>query len=294
MLRSLLLGAGLVGCLACAPALAAAEGYDDAAILAAARFADDLYRHHLGELTAQLRSPDSAARIAAIAFVARLDDPETVPLLLPFLRLGNDDDEQIAAIMALGHLHTLAAAPGMRELIASSKNPLVRTAAINALAQIQADQAGDYMPKVKDPEPAISGASLTNLGTLAHQPAADVLAWGMAHDRRQVYRRMCAIGLGRIGDRNQGPNLVDALGDADPGVRRYAAEAMVKLDYKPGIPYLLLALEGNAAGAYLNRCLIMLSGQDFGFDWRANERARREAVERGFKWWTDHAPELAN
>jgi hypothetical protein len=38
----------------------------------------------------------------------------------------------------------------------------------------------------------------------------------------------------------------------------------------------------------------MLSGQDFGFDWRANEMARKEAVERGFKWWTDHAPDLGH
>jgi HEAT repeat protein len=290
MLRSLL----LVGCLACAPALASAVEFDDNAILAAARAADETYQHHLDELVAQLKSGDPATRDAAIGFIGRLDDPNTIPLLLPFIKLGVADEDQLAAAIALGHLGNVAAAPGLRDLIANSKNNEVRTAAMNALEQMKADLPGDYMPRVKDSEPAISSSSLTNLGTIVHQPAGDVLAWGMAHDRRQVVRRMCAIGIGKLGDRNQGINLVDALGDADPGVRRYAAEAMVKLNYTPGIPYLLLALEGNAAGAYLNRCLVMLSGQDFGFDWRANEMARKEAVERGFKWWTDHAPELGH
>jgi HEAT repeat protein len=289
MLRSLV----LVGCLLGAPAVSLAAEYDTAAILAAARAADDAYQRHVEELATHLKSADQPTRAEAMLVIGHLEDRTLVPMLLPFLEITSEPADAISAAMALGHIGDSAATPPLRDLLARARDAQEREAALNALEQIKATNAIDYSSKVKDSDPPINGSALTNLGTLAHAPAVDVLAWGLVHDRRQVIRRMCAIGIGRIGDRNQGPNLQDALGDADPGVRRYAAEALVKLDYKPAIPYLLMALEGNAAGAYIDRCLRMLSGQDFGFDWRANEMARKEAVERGFRWWTDHAAELS-
>ncbi len=293
--------AGLALCLGClalccglSPAVAVAEDLDEAKILAAARGADDLYQRHLVELSTRLQSDSLDDRLLAIGTLGRLDDPDCVPLLLPFIESTKSTPEIVAAAAALGHLGNIAASPGLRNLLANDNDPEVRIAALNAMDQLKASQAADYVPKVKDPEPTLNGSALTNLGTLAHQPAAETLAFALAHDSRAVIRRMCAIGLGKMGDRLQGPNLQDALGDSDPGVRRYAAEALVKLNYTPAIPYLLMAMEGNIAGGHINRCLQLLSKQDFGFDWRANELARKEAVERGFKWWTDNAGELAH
>jgi HEAT repeat protein len=232
-------------------------------------------------------------RLQAIAATGRLVDPDTLPLLLPFLESARDPAEQAAVAVALGHIGSPIAVPGLRALVIQSKEASVRLAALNAMVQIKSAQPQDFLGRAKDPEEAISGDGLTNSGTLAFDKAADALAAGLVTDRNQITRRMCAIGLGRIGDRSQGPALLDALGDADPGVRRYAAEALVKLSYTPAIPYLLMALEGNIASEHINRCLKLLSNQDFGYDWRDNEVARTDAVERGFRWWTDHATELS-
>jgi HEAT repeat protein len=49
-------------------------------------------------------------------------------------------------------------------------------------------------------------------------------------------------------------------------VRRYAAEALAKLDYKPAVADLLMALEANVAGVHIVRALRALTGEDFGFD----------------------------
>jgi HEAT repeat protein len=270
------------------------EELDAAKILAAARAADDLYQRHYQELTAKLGSGIEADRLQAIGDLGRLDDPQAVIPLLPFLDAGNHSaPELIAATFALGHLANSAAIPGLRNLLQNHNDPEVRLAALNALDVIKATASRDYMPKTKDPEPALNGSAMTNLGTIAHAPAADTLARALARDSRPLIRQMCAIGLGRIGDKTQASVLQDALSDADPGVRRYAAEALVKLNYTPCVPYLLMALEGNISGQYIDRCLRILTGQDFGFDYRDNDLKRKEAVERGFKWWTDHAADLA-
>ena len=58
------------------------------------------------------------------------------------------------------------------------------------------------------------------------------------------------------------------------------------------IPYLLMALEANLAGAYIDRSLDLLSGQDFGFDSRANALDRAAAIDRGYAWYAQHAKEL--
>jgi HEAT repeat protein len=268
---------------------------DSVTVLAAARAADDLYQRHLEELRVKLGSGDENERIATIATIGRLQDPTLVPALLPFLEGAVRSSRELAAAChALGHLGDTASAPALRSLIQANADPEVRLAALNALEQIKATIAADYMGRAKDPELDLTGIADTNLGTLAHEPAAAILAKGLLSDPRPLIRQMCAIGLGRLGDRSNGPNLQDALGDANPGVRRYAAEALVKLNYTPSIPYLLMALEGNSAGQYLNRCLMLLSGQDFGFDYRDSELKRRNAVERGFAWWADHAAELKN
>ncbi|MFW5750807.1 MAG: hypothetical protein ACOCZK_04070, partial [Planctomycetota bacterium] len=71
-------------------------------------------------------------------------------------------------------------------------------------------------------------------------------------------------------------------------VRRYAAEGLAKLDYGPGIPYLIFALEANVAGKHIHQALVELTGQDFGYEPGANVLERQRAVERGFDWWTDN------
>ena len=97
-----------------------------------------------------------------------------------------------------------------------------------------------------------------------------------------------SVFLGRLGDKAHGDKLKVSLTDADPMVRRYAAEALAKLDYKAAVPDLLMALEANVAGHYVVRAVRVLTGEDFGFDPDAPLLHRQEAIEKGFVWVTAH------
>jgi HEAT repeat protein len=168
----------------------------------------------------------------------------------------------------------------------------VRVAAMNVLTSIQAIESSDYVARAVDSEPAIRGSSATNLGRLAVADAAAILLKGLALDGRPHVRRMCAISLGQLGDRAHGPALAEALADSNPGVRRYAAEALVKINYTPAVPHLLMAMEANVASDHIARCLTLMTMQDFGFNSRSNPLARHEAIEKGFAWWTANSKDL--
>ena len=99
---------------------------------------------------------------------------------------------------------------------------------------------------------------------------------------------MAAIGLGQLGDPEFAQALMTALTDGDVQVRRFAANALVKLDHKAAIPYLLIQLESNIGGKYLNQSLMVLSGEDFGYKHNDTLTARRDAIARGFTWYTDN------
>ena len=119
--------------------------------------------------------------------------------------------------------------------------------------------------------------------------AAPLLVAGLNRNPKSLLRRMCAIGLGRLGDAANGPALQNALSDPDPQVRRYAAEAIVAINYRPGIPYMIFALESNIASDEITRCIKLMTGEDFGFNSRLDGLKRQEAIDRGFLWWTANA-----
>ena len=265
---------------------------NDARLLAAARMASYVYQYRLHGLEGQLNSPDPETRLQALSELGHLSDPAVVPVLLPWLQASNRSSaEIIAAASALSVAGAEAAIPVLHGLL---KHPdsQVRATAMNVLTAIAKIQPNYYKARSDDSDDVIRGSSLTELGTLVQADAAALLVKGLATDTRPHIRRMCAIGLGNLGDKAQGPNLTDALADADPGVRRYASEALVKLGYTSAIPSLLMALEANIAGSYINRALMMLCKTDFGFDPRADQLSRSAAIEKGFQWWTAHAQEL--
>jgi HEAT repeat protein len=215
-----------------------------------------------------------------------------VPVLLPWLQSSNRSAaEIIAAASALSVAGAEAAVPVLHGLLKHPDHE-VRATAMNVLTSISKIQPNDYKARSDDADDVIRGSSLTELGTLAQSDAAALLLKGLAKDVRPHIRRMCAIGLGNLGDKAMGPNLTDALADADPGVRRYAAEALTKLNYTSSIPSLLMALEANVAGVHINRCLVIMCKTDFGFDPRADLLSREQAIEKGFQWWTAHAQDL--
>jgi len=272
-----------------APADATAQpgDIDPAAILAAARKADYFYQAHFHELVKQLNSPDEETRLKAITYASRLQDPQVVPLLLPHFDGDRSVAELTTTCYAIGRTGNPAGIPSLRRLLDTHPDRDVRIAAMDAMESLKAMRPDDYMGRTKDEDEDIAGIALTDLGTLAYDKAGDQLAAGLAHDHRGFIRRQCAIGLGRLGDKSRVNDLRDALGDADPMVRRFAAEALVKLQDLASTPFLLMALESEIDSVDMAHCLKLLTDQDFGFDVHGTNLERREAIDRGFKWWTD-------
>ena len=95
----------------------------------------------------------------------------------------------------------------------------VRAAAIDAL-----DKYGQSAL-----EQLIGALTGENLGTSADWTTARAFAGVLDADRPEL-RMAAATGLGRIGDRNATPALVDRLGDSDPRVRARAAVACGRLE----------------------------------------------------------------
>lgn len=264
----------------------------DAEVLAAARAADFFYQRKVQRLLSLLTSPIEAERVEAISYIGHLRDPALVPNLLPWLQASNRTPaELVATTCAIPTDGGQAAIPALKNLL-KNDDASVRVAAMNALTRLHSIASADYVSRASDKETAIRGSSAANLGVLAVADAAPILLKHLALDGKPHVRRMCAVSLGLLGDRAHGPALADALTDSNPGVRRYAAEALVKLNYTPAVPNLLMAMEGNVAGDHIARCLQLMTMQDFGFSSRSNPLARTEAIEKGFVWWTANAKEL--
>lgn len=266
----------------------------DAQVLAAARAADEFYQRKIQRLTALLESPVEAERIEAIGHIGSLRDPSLVPTLLPWLQASNRSAaELVATTCALPTDGGQAGIPALK-LLLKHEDASVRVAAMNALTRLQSIASADYLARASDSEPAIRASSVTNLGVLAVADAAPILLKALALDGKPHVRRMCVISLGLLGDRANGPAIAAALADANPGVRRYAAEALVKINYTPAIPNLLMAMEANIAGDHIARCLALMTMQDFGFHSRSDPITRTAAIEKGFAWWTANAKDLGH
>ena len=266
-------------------AVSALTAIEEAQILSAARAVSVEYQNRFQSIAEGLKASSETQRIEAVYALGAMRDPRSVPILVPWaLRPSRSPAEQVAAVTVFGRLGFQTPVPQLRSL-AGSDNPEVRQAAVSALHQIGVISAGDWMLRAKEDEDALLLNALASLGHISHVEAAEALVLGLAHSKPLVRQAAC-IGLGQLGDKAHGEKLKIALTDSNPMVRRYAAEALAKLDYKPAVPDLLMALEANVAGPYVVRALRVLTGQDFGFDPADPLLRRQEAIERGFAWMT--------
>ena len=263
------------------------------ALMAAARLADIEFQHHYEGVVVALSQSDQALRIKAIRELGRLQVDGTAALLISLLEpLHNNPEILMAASESLADLGAATATTPLLRLLGHG-DPAVRACAQKSLTRLSSMGATSYQSRGKDVDDGLRASAVTNLGTLKHAEAAPLLISALRYDSRAHVRRMAAISLGKLGDRANAQTLMDALCDADPGVRRYSAESLVQLGAVESIPNLLMALEANVAPNHINRCLHILSGQDFGFDPRGNVLDRTAAIERGYEWWSLNAKSLA-
>jgi len=264
---------------------AALFAVDEAEVLSAARAASNEYQNRFRTIADGLMAPTEGERIEAAYALAGLRDPSSIPVLIPWLLKSNRSKaEQIAGVTLLGRLGYQTTVGQLRSF-AANNDPEVRKAAVSALHQIGAINAGDYMQRAKEEDNALRLNSLAGLGHLSHAEAGAALVAGLDHESSLVRQTAC-IGLGRLGDKAHGEKLKISLTDADPTVRRYAAEALAKLDYRAAMPDLLMALEANVAGIYIVRAMRIMIGEDFGYNPADPLLKRQEAIERGFAWIT--------
>ena len=270
----------------------AADLPSDGELLAAARTANVAYQRHIALLATQLAdNQPEATHLSAIRTLGRLQDPQAVVPLMGFAENPKRTPEELVAVAtAFGTAGNQAGVPALRRLSVNG-NADVRFAAYNALSQLGTATPSDHTQRAKDADEVQHLAGLTNLGTVKQADAAPLLVAGLSDHPRALVRRQCAIGLGKLGDVGNGPALQNALADPDAGVRRYAAEALATLNYKPAIPFMLFALDSNMAGDDIAKAVTRMTGQDFGFNSRNNLLSRQAAIEKGFQWWTLHATE---
>lgn len=262
---------------------------EEDAVLAANRAVSIEYQARFTSLASGLDSKLESERIDAMRALGLLRDPDSVPLLMPFLESGiHSEAEVVAACNVLGRLGYQTPLPTLKALC-SDPNPEVRKAAVLALEQIGSIAADGWSERGNDKDAALRLAAAVNLGQLKHADAVKTLIEGLGHPKSLIRQASC-IGLGRIGDASVGEQLRPMLTDADPDVRRYAAEAIAKLGYMPAAPDLLMALEANVSAPYILRSLRVLTGQDFGYDPHGPLTKRHEAIERGFAWLEQQAP----
>jgi HEAT repeat protein len=262
-------------------------------VMAAARTADLAFQRHLELTYADLASGDQERIIPAIRNLGHLDVMESVPQLLEFA----DGYHQPAPILiatteTLADLQAVGAIGQLQKLL-DHNDANVRAAAQKALTRLESMSNAQYLQRGKDSDDAIRASAVTSLGAMEAQDAGDLLSNALRYDESAHIRRMAAIGLGRLGDATRVDVLIEALTDSNPGVRERAAEALAKLNAVKAIPFLLMGLEGNVSTPAINRALIKLSGEDFGFIPGGNVIDRHNAIEHGFEWWAANAKRLS-
>ncbi len=265
---------------------------DDAALMAAARTADAEFQRHLELTYVDLDSDKEADVIRALRTFGRLDVLEAVPMVMKFADGYHQSPPVVAAACeTLAELHAVVATSAVQKLLAHD-DAGVRAAAQKTLTRLDAMATPLYLQRGEDSDNALRASAVTSLGILSAAEATALLTTALRYDSQPHIRRMAAIGLGRMGDPANADVLIESLSDSNPGVRARCAQALAVLDVKRAIPFLIMALEGNVSGTPINAALMRLSGQDFGFDPRANVLDRRQAIETAFEWWAQNAKSL--
>lgn len=270
------------------------DGHAEIEVLKAARQANLYYLNRKQALIKQLESDKDSEKVKALRDLSALREASLIVVVKPYLDFNLHSNQVVqAACLALAKLNAQSQIETLTKITQhQNSNDEIKQAAWNALAQLKQLKRVHFDDQSADLQTGIRATGITMLGTEQIGAAAPLLAKAVATDPRVHVRRMAAIGLGKIGDPDHAEALIKALADGDIHVRRYAANALVKMDHKKAIPYLLVQLESNVGGKWLNQSLIALSGQDFGYDHTGTLNERRKAIARGFSWYTDNSADF--
>lgn len=181
----------------------------------------------LAEAAGRLGSPKAQDRLLAARSLGSSASPKAaVPALLGALRTEKHPAVREHLVAALGDLRDPAAVPALLDLAARAPETGVRTGAVLALSQI-ADPAAvsglERLARDAAQPAAVRKGSLLMIGQRKGKQSLALLE-AAAADKDEDVREAAVDALGRVDDPRAEAAVARALEDADPKVRKAAAE----------------------------------------------------------------------
>jgi HEAT repeat protein len=156
--------------------------------------------------------------------------------VLPLIATLKDEDNWVrrAAAEALGNIGDKRAVPYLISAL-QDKNCYVQAEAAKALGKIGDKRAVKVLiALIKDKDWPAREAAISALGNIGDKRAVKLLITTL-EAKGEIWPIQEAIveALGKLGDKRAIPSLITALKDKNSWVRKAAAEALDKLDWKP-------------------------------------------------------------
>jgi HEAT repeat protein len=175
-----------------------------------------------------LRSPDSAVKDLAIEAVTQNPPPFLEPVIL---RLADDPRTAAASVAGLERLASRSAKAKLADLADGKFAEWVRERAIEALGELGDPVYCQLMLDLAREKTPLRQPALLAAGRLCG-PRALPLLFGLLGGADDSQRFSVACALGNTGSRGAVPALIALLADANPGVRRAAADALATLTHR--------------------------------------------------------------
>jgi len=192
--------------------------------LLATRADRTLYERSMDDLSA----PGAGRRIRAVRALEALGSRAAAPLLAAALGREPEAEVKCALLAALGRFKEPFAA-GIAERALEDRTPIVRVAALEALAQVASGAAEKRLAAaLSDESPLVRRRAALLLGFQAGAGAEEALAIALADADRGVARAAAAALSGRPSARAQ-EVLSRGLEHPDASVRRAAGAALARL-----------------------------------------------------------------
>lgn len=178
------------------------------------------------------RDPQPSVRGGAAAALGMLGREEGLD---PLVKLMSDKIPAVrsSAAVALGELGKKEAVPVLRTAF-QDPDPGVKGAAVDSLLRLgepfpEIEEAVRGLMRAQDPGPRSAVAKALARGAGPNRQVALAYLTQILHDPLPRPRIAAARSLGRIGDRDQLPDLKDALHDQDAAVQATAAASLIRL-----------------------------------------------------------------
>jgi HEAT repeat protein len=195
-------------------------------------------------LVEQLDAPDRLSRLAAARALANLGAVDATPQILTALADVGPRAEDVAEVLSrLGE----SAVPALRERLRDAPSGEERRLAAAVLGELRVlEAAGELRATLSDPDPRVAAAAAAAVGRLGDVNALPALLQILGESDAPALREAAADALGAIDDPVAGASLIRALDAPQWGVRDAAARALCALG-DAGVEQLAAALDAISA-----------------------------------------------